>query len=574
MLRHLIDLVSPQHEHRLLGLVLISLHLVIVSEVWSNLPIVNVLLRILIMIHFGIFALWQPLWGRLNPPHLPGLIILTVIGIIFIVFPHLLLITLWQFILLALLGGRDLSPVRDRVINTVAIIFLILELVIINVPQLLAIPELILLTQTMPTAIEEFYYGLIAIPMVFLLVSNDSNAEFGYHIDFLHGLTFALLIVIMILGSLTLVSYTGVNYPLALFQICLVITLFIFITSWLWLAFAGEENVDQLWTRHLLNIGNTFEQWLDHLAQPNNYRNLTPQEFLHAGFEQLVTLPWISGIAWQSLYGENTVGKEDNHSVTILVQSIEVRVYARSRISGSQYFHIKILIQLLEYFHQAKRREAAFAQQMHLQAIHETGAKLTHDIKNLLQSLHAITSVIETYPPNQFGDTQRLLQGQMPHLTQRLKRTLDKLQKPAEFSYSHIPVSLWWGNLKARYRKSNIEFFSNTDTENVLVPEDLFDNVSENLLQNALTKRKREPDLHIRAELHISKRHVQFTICDDGSAIPDEIYSTLLTQPVSSRDGFGIGLYQAVKQLAHTGYSLKIIDNAQGQVCFELASTE
>jgi len=574
MLRHLIYFISPQHEHRLLGLVLISLHLIIISEIFSNELFFNVLLRIFIIIHFVIFAWWQPLWGRLNPPHFPGLIILMVIGIIFIVFPHILLITLWQIILLALLGGRDLSHIRDRVINVVAIIFLILELVIINIPHLITIQEWVLLNQTIPTVIHGFYYGLISIPMVFLLVSTDNNYEFGYHIDFFHGLTFAMLIIIMILGNLTLVSYAGVNYPLALFQICLFITLFIFTMSWLWLAFTGEENVDQLWTRHLLNIGNTFEQWLDHLAQPNNYRNLTPQEFLHAGFEQLVTLPWISGIAWQSLYGENTVGKEDNHSVTIIIQSLEVKVYARSRISGSQYFHIKIFIQLLEYFHQAKRREAAFAQQMHLQAIHETGAKLTHDIKNLLQSLHAITSVIETYPPNQFGDTQRLLQGQMPHLTQRLKRTLDKLQKPAEFSYSHIPVSLWWGNLKARYRKSNIEFFSDTDTENVLIPEDLFDNVSENLLQNALTKRKREPALHIKVELHISKRHVQFTVCDDGSPIPDEIYSSLLTQPVSSRDGFGIGLYQAVKQLAHTGYSLNIIDNAAGQVCFELASTE
>lgn len=574
MLRHLICFISPQHEHRLLGLVLISLHLVIVSKILANLPVFDILLRILIIIHFGIFALWQPLWGRLNPPHLPGLIILTVIGTIFLVVPHLFLITLWQLILLALLGGRDLSQVRDRVVNIVAIIFLILELVIINVPHLFAIQELILLNQTIPIIIQGIYYGLISIPIVFLLVATDNNQEFSYHIDFFHGLIFTLLIIIMILGSLTLVSYLGVNYPLAWFQICLVIAGFIFIASWLWLIFAGEENVDQLWTRHLLNLGNTFEQWLDHLAQPNNYRNLTPQEFLHAGFEQLLTLPWVAGIAWQSLYGENTVGKEDNHWVTIIVQSLEVKVYAHSRISGSQYFHIKILIQLLEYFHQAKRREAAFAQQMHLQAIHETGAKLTHDIKNLLQSLHAITSVIETYPPNQFGDTQRLLQGQMPHLTQRLKRTLDKLQKPAEFSYSHIPISLWWGNLKARYRKSNLEFFNNTNTENVLVPEDLFDNVSENLLQNALTKRKREPGLQIRVELQINKRHVQFTVCDDGSPIPEEIYASLLTQPVSSRDGFGIGLYQAVKQLAHTGYSLKIVDNSAKQVCFELASTE
>jgi len=222
----------------------------------------------------------------------------------------------------------------------------------------------------------------------------------------------------------------------------------------------------------------------------------------------------------------------------------------------------------------ARRREAAFAQQAHLQAIHETGAKLTHDIKNLLQSLHAITSVIESSPPKKFGDTQRLLQGQMPHLTQRLKRTLDKLQKPAEFSYSHVPVTLWWDNLKARYRKSQIEFSDHKETENILIPEDLFDNVSENLLQNALTKRQREPELQINVLLHISKRCLQLTVCDNGSPIPEEIANQLFSQPVPSRDGFGIGLYQAVKQLAHTGYKLKIVEDIEGQVCFELASTE
>jgi sensor histidine kinase regulating citrate/malate metabolism len=64
------------------------------------------------------------------------------------------------------------------------------------------------------------------------------------------------------------------------------------------------------------------------------------------------------------------------------------------------------------------------------------------------------------------------------------------------------------------------------------------------------------------------------SVCDNGSPIPEEIAKQLFTQPVPSRDGFGIGLYQAVKQLAHTGYKLKIIENTEGQVCFELASTE
>ena len=565
--------ISPKYEHRWLGLMLITLHSAISLDIFNAL-FYEILLRLLLGIHFVIFMLWQPLWGWIDSPNFTRRILLGILLLVFILFPNIWLISLWQIILLSLMGGRDLATPRDRIVNLTAILFLILELFTINIHQLFFAEELILFQEIAPTTWLVFKYGLLCIPITLMFISTDETLEYRYYVDFFHGLTFSMLIIIMILGSLVIKHYEQVSLPLAVFQMALAMAIFIFFVSWLWVVLAAQESIDQLWTRHLLNIGSAFEQWLEHLAQPSNYKNLTPQEFLRAGFEQLITLPWVSGITWHSLYGEDQLGTKGKYQKVIMVQSIEVTVHAHHRISGSQYFHMSILIQLLEHFHQAKRREAAFAQQAHLQAIHEAGAKLTHDIKNLLQSLHAITSVIETYPPTQFGDTQRLLQGQMPHLTQRLKRTLDKLQKPAEFSYSHVPVSLWWGNLKARYRKSNIDFSSSIDTENVLVPEDLFDNVSENLIQNALTKRKREHDLHIKVSLHINRPSLQLTVCDDGSPIPEEIVNNLLSQPVPSRDGFGIGLYQAVKQLTHTGYELNIIENYHGQVCFELASTE
>ena len=38
------------------------------------------------------------------------------------------------------------------------------------------------------------------------------------------------------------------------------------------------------------------------------------------------------------------------------------------------------------HFYIAKIREKTLTQQTHLKAIYETGARITHDIKNLLQS--------------------------------------------------------------------------------------------------------------------------------------------------------------------------------------------
>ncbi|OQW92064.1 MAG: hypothetical protein BWK79_15485 [Beggiatoa sp. IS2] len=562
---HFIPVIPPKHEHRLLGLMLLTLH----GTLWWN--FYNVFTYLFLLIHFYFFILWQPLWGIQDVPKTKNWSILIVGILLFVIFSNELLISAWQITLLGLMGGRDLVRLRDRFVNIAAMIFLLLEL-FINIHQVLIIGNLPIYSLHL-FDIQSFFGEslLLIIPCIFLFVSTDNSVEYRYHIDFFHGLTFSLLIIIIILGSLIIMSYEEISYPLAIFQISLAIALFVLIISWLWVFLTDGENIEQLWVRHLFNIGSSFEQWLANLAQPKNYRALTPKQFLHTGFEQLVTLPWIAGIAWHSLYGDGFYGYEGKHQVTISLQSIEATIYARHRING---FHIRLLIQLLEYFHQAKRREEAFAQQAHLQAIHETGAKLTHDIKNLLQSLQAITSAIETCQPEQFGNTQKLLQGQMPLLTQRLKLTLDKFQKPTEFSYSNVPVTLWWSNLQARYGKQSINFFSKIHIENVLVPEDLFDNVVENLLQNALMKRKREPNLHIDVDLYIDKQKLKLTVCDDGSPIPPEIAKDLLLRPLHSRDGFGIGLYQAAKQLAHTGYRLSIVENNEGQVCFELGSSD
>jgi hypothetical protein len=567
------SIIPPKHQHRLLGLILISLHSVLWWD-FINVAFSKILLPIILVLHFSLFILWQ--WDKFSSYSLRNIMLLSIVILIFVVFPNIWLITLWQLILLAVIGGQDVVKPYDRFVNLAAIIFLSLNLFTINLYQLFNINELALIYTLTPNIFLLFQYGLLSIPLIFLFISTDNNHEHRYYIDFFHGLILVMIVTIIALGSVVLMYSSNIILPLAIFQMSLIVTVLFLVISLFWLILVKNQGIDYIWRRHLYNIGSPLEQWLEDIAQPSNYKNITPQEFLHAGFEKILTLSWIKGISWHSLYGEEQLGHQNNlNKVIITVQSIEVTIYSNYRISASHYFQVKILIQLLEHFHQAKRREAAFAQQAHLQAIHETGAKLTHDIKNLLQSLHVITSVIETYPPTQFGNTQRLLQGQMPRLTQRLKRTLDKLQKPAEFSYSHVPVNLWWGNLQARYRKSDIEFINDTaENENILIPEDLFDNVSENLLQNALMKRKREPNLYIKVGLYIEKGHLKFTVCDDGSIIPDEIAKNLLTQPVPSRDGFGIGLYQAVKQLANTGYKLEIMENQEGKVCFELKSCE
>lgn len=561
------DLITTQHEHRLLALLLITLHL----SLWTDLP--SALTRGLLLLHLGFFVLWQPLWRwddiqrRYTYWGLLAIVLLLLVG-----WHSQWLLWLWQLLLIGLLGGRDLSQIRDRVANLIALSFLAISLFIVTLPQLFLLEPYWFNDPQWREAYFILRYAVLVVPLGLLLINADKHDPYRQHIDFFHGLVLSLVFLVWGLGSLVLLHYQQLSYPMAIFQMSLLLALLILLFVGVAMVLQNHNHLDQIWTRHLYRIGGTFEQWLASLAQPENYKSLNPQEFLHTGLQRLLTLPWICGLQWHSLHGEGQLGTTSMHHVNVTTHALDVTVYSPQRINASQYFHVKLLIQLLEHFHQAKRREDAFAQQAHLQAIHETGAKLTHDIKNILQSLHAISSAIETCQPNQFGDTQRMLQGQMPHLTQRLKRTLDKLQKPAEFSYTNIPVGLWWSNLQARYTKLKVDFYNHIDAENVLVPEDLFDNVVENLLQNALMKRKREPDITIEVSLFIQQKQLELTVCDTGSAIPPNIARDLLTQPVPSRDGFGIGLYQAAKQIAHTGYTLQLSINEDGQVCFALSN--
>ena len=59
-------------------------------------------------------------------------------------------------------------------------------------------------------------------------------------------------------------------------------------------------------------------------------------------------------------------------------------------------WHLKLLIQLAAELYAAKWREERLAQANYVRAVHETGARVTHDIKNLLQSLQGMVAVAQS----------------------------------------------------------------------------------------------------------------------------------------------------------------------------------
>ena len=66
----------------------------------------------------------------------------------------------------------------------------------------------------------------------------------------------------------------------------------------------------------------------------------------------------------------------------------------------------------------------------------------------------------------------------------------------------------------------------------------------------------------------------RLTISDSGDAVPKTVATRLFSAPVPSQNGLGIGLYQAARQAEQAGYSLKLVNNMTGSVCFELSKTD
>ena len=205
----------------------------------------------------------------------------------------------------------------------------------------------------------------------------------------------------------------------------------------------------------------------------------------------------------------------------------------------------------------------------YLQAVYETGARVTHDVKNLLQSLQTLC-----YAATQPGDPEaktQLFARQLPQIAERLKATLEKLQRPQLDNAELIAAQTWWNALQERHAGTDITW-NTVDAETPPVLAALFDSVAENLLHNARNKQQREPDLKISALLGVDRNKPCLSISDNGTPIPVDRATSLLHETVESEDGLGIGLYHAARQAEANGYTLSLSENGAGKVSFRLSA--
>jgi len=411
--------------------------------------------------------------------------------------------------------------------------------------------------------------GLLLLPLLLMFFPPPQLDRHTGVVDLLYTLLFVLIIGVLALGSFAAMHLTRTDYAHAV-MISLGTLLFsLLIIAWLWQPRGEATGLRNLFSRYVLSLGLPLEEWLKQLSEAAE-REPDPELFLRAAMAGFTHLPWSTGVTWSTEQVDGELGERSAHSIAFAHEGVEVRFYTDTPVNPAFALHLRLLTEIIGYFHAAKTRERAMRTNAYTQAIYETGSRLTHDVKNLLQSLKTLCSAAEHSQPEQAVSLQNLMQRQLPQIAKRLEITLDKLKSPERAAdRREILAREWWRNLKNRYAR-DILSFQIDDAETMLwIPQELFDSVADNLIQNALRKRVGQSDLDIRVELR-TLPVPSLIVCDSGAAAPEEAAEKLFHAPVSTHDGLGIGLYQAAKQARGLGYDLELSRNLDGEVCFTL----
>ena len=549
------------NNDRLMALMILSLHALLV---WGT---STPLLSALLLCHFGFFLLWQPVLRQNNQlSWQSALIIVATAASATIFFTSLWFIAFWVAGLFSLIGGRVFSSEAKhwRLPKILAASYLLAILLLWVVPKLvnanddLAAAEFLLI----------YFLPVLPLTILFLSAKNKTDAQ-TRNIDFFYTLLIFLLTTIIILGSFAIGVIWQMHYIKLLIYVVFAMAATLVALSWLWNPSKSFSGLELLMSRYLLSIGLPFEQWIRNIAA-HAENETSPDSFLAAAMQELAELNWVSGVMLQTEHLKQQVGESSAYVSTYNFQQMHLTLYSRWQFTPTMYLHVQLLTQIMGEFYDAKRREETISKNTYMQTLYETGSRLTHDIKNILQSLGTLSAAVEqNHEAGNDAKLIELIKMQLPRLSQRLTNTLTKLELPSVERKNQAKVSVWWKNFKQINAHHKVAFEVPGDFPKTDIDTDVLDSVVDNLLQNALEKTKREPNIQINVML-MPSRHFCLEVTDTGSAIPPEIANKLFKSNVSSRNGLGVGLYHAAQQAQQSGYQLSLIDNMDGEVRFRL----
>jgi signal transduction histidine kinase len=552
-----------RHGSRLLALMLFLLHAAFIwgrGEAWG---------QAVTLAHYGIFLLWQPFFSGAEKLPWPRALGVLAVGLWLAAWPSDWASAFWCVILAALLGGiaLGLHDWKQRLGLWLAVIYLLAMLLLWMVPQLFHLAA--------QDAVELNLWrdSLLLLPVVLAFLPGPQIRQSSVAADLLYAIMLFLLVGVLILGSFVAMRLSESSYPMGVLISSSALVLAMVLFSWLWSPRGEFAGLGSVFSRYLLSMGLPLEEWLKNVAQAAENEN-DPEIFIKACMQAFTSLPGATGVSWKTRDSEGVIGQAGKFRADFGQLDVQLAIHSNAPLNPAFDLHLRLLTDVLGYFYAAKVREKALHANAYTQAIFETGSRLTHDVKNMLQSLRTLCSAAEHSGPDQAIDLQTLVQRQLPQIAKRLEITLDKLKSPQKAQeISVILAREWWRNLRMRYATEALKFEANDLNAEIWLPQELFDSVADNLLQNALRKRRQNAEVNIHV-LFMLRPVPQLTVCDDGEEATRDVEQRLFNAPVSTHDGLGIGLYQAGKQASGLGYRLELSVNRPGRVCFTLTLTD
>ena len=386
--------------------------------------------------------------------------------------------------------------------------------------------------------------------------------------DFLAAAIFALLMATLALSITALSSLGRLPYPQAVGAAALGFAVFGAVAAMMWLPLGGR-GLSDAFMRHVLSLGVPMEEWVARLARLAETES-DADSLLAGAMRELSSLPAIAGVRWLAADGkEKSVGDiKSPYRAEIHIAPIHAVVHSHRPVGPSARLSYSLLMRVAAEYYLSKLREERASRDNLARAVYETGARLTHDIKNILQAMQGLIALARG------GDEKgvAVVRRQLPELARRLAVTLEKLKAPAaEEITDRRPANLWWEEAQKRRADSPARFILSGDAiADCAVPAALFDRALDNLLENALAKKTENGDLEVTAEFHCDEKGASLRVADNGDAVAEATANLLFKSPLNSETGLGIGLFHLSRQAEECGFEAVLEENRPGRIVFAL----
>lgn len=527
--------------------------------------------RLLFLAHIGIGLLWQPFVQPRRGLGFFGTALVILSAAFLAYFLDWGMLLLWVMLLTGVVGGKVFMfhDRWERLFHLFALGYLVTVVLALILPSSLknlnlAGPELVSLVLYLAPA--------VFLVMALLPVGGGVVEDRPEIVDYVYGAVVFLLLAVIVLGSLSFALLFRSGYFESLLMILALVSGILLLLGFIWDPRSGFGGLGSAVAQHVMSLGLPIEDWLQSLAE------LARREGDHERFVALACaelperLPGVLGGRWRVFGVTGRFGSEQGKMLELAHGELRIELVTRSEPSPSMRWHYDLAVRLLAEIHQGKWRAQELKRLSYIEAIHETGARLTHDVKNLLQSLDTLCVAAQDEGAQPSVRFNELLRRQLPEIATRLRQTLSKLSAPAQSEESQpMAAGAWFDSLRVRYNASWMAFQTAAGAQDALVTDaGVFSSIVENLLQNAADKRRTETGIVITIRLSSEDGRAVVEVADSGSAVPAVVAARLFAQRVGSENGLGIGLYQSARLAESIGYALRLAENNDGAVRFRL----